>query len=422
LSESNIDIIIQATDDASGTIREVASNTQGSLNEISDASNTVTEATNKTTASSKQVGLAFNNVATSGFSLYMSLENVQRSQVTLDRANLMVERSAEAVEKAQSAYNAALAKYGADSPQAAAAAEKLKIATDAHEVALERQSLAQTNVNNSMAMAAMTVIPSIITMISSISTITESWTAVTEAAGGALDFLAANPIVLVVAGIAALVMGLIYAYNNCGPFRDAINAIASVLGGALTTAVTAIRDALKWLWDNVLVPLGTFLTAVFLAEWNALCNGFSWAYNNILKPVFDAIEWVWNNVLKPVADAIGGVVKAVGGVTGAIGNAVGGAASAVSHFFGFQSGGIVTSPTLALVGEAGPEAIIPLGTGHDLGLGNVNITLNVEGSVDRRTADYAVQRIRQELKNVIVEATSSQASSTHKRIRQGGIF
>jgi len=41
-------------------------------------------------------------------------------------------------------------------------------------------------------------------------------------------------------------------------------------------------------------------------------------------------------------------------------------------------GGIVTSPMLAMIGEAGPEAVIPLGQG---GMGTTNLTVNVEGSV-----------------------------------------
>jgi len=43
------------------------------------------------------------------------------------------------------------------------------------------------------------------------------------------------------------------------------------------------------------------------------------------------------------------------------------------------SGGIVTSPTMALIGEAGPEAVIPL-SGSGIG-GNITITINNAGSV-----------------------------------------
>ena len=44
------------------------------------------------------------------------------------------------------------------------------------------------------------------------------------------------------------------------------------------------------------------------------------------------------------------------------------------------SGGIVTSPTMALIGEAGPEAVIPLSRGGGFG-GGITITVNNAGSV-----------------------------------------
>jgi phage-related minor tail protein len=41
------------------------------------------------------------------------------------------------------------------------------------------------------------------------------------------------------------------------------------------------------------------------------------------------------------------------------------------------NGGIVTSPTLALIGEAGPEAVVPLGKGGGMG----GITINISGGL-----------------------------------------
>jgi hypothetical protein len=47
---------------------------------------------------------------------------------------------------------------------------------------------------------------------------------------------------------------------------------------------------------------------------------------------------------------------------------------------GFAHGGIVTRPTMALIGEAGPEAVIPLGRGG--GMGSMSVTVNIgEGAV-----------------------------------------
>ena len=48
----------------------------------------------------------------------------------------------------------------------------------------------------------------------------------------------------------------------------------------------------------------------------------------------------------------------------------------------FANGGIVTGPTLALIGEAGPEAVVPL-SGRNGGMGNTfNITVNAGMGAD----------------------------------------
>jgi hypothetical protein len=79
-----------------------------------------------------------------------------------------------------------------------------------------------------------------------------------------------------------------------------------------------------------------------------------------------SLKDAWNALLDIVADVISQLIAA--GLTQWIGKATGMAIPAA------QYGGIVTRPTLALVGEAGPEAIIPLdraGMG-----GTVNVTIN----------------------------------------------
>lgn len=51
------------------------------------------------------------------------------------------------------------------------------------------------------------------------------------------------------------------------------------------------------------------------------------------------------------------------------------------------AGGIVTSPTLALVGEAGPEAVVPLPPNQRASaIGNTHVTINVAGNVYDRAA------------------------------------
>jgi len=53
----------------------------------------------------------------------------------------------------------------------------------------------------------------------------------------------------------------------------------------------------------------------------------------------------------------------------------------------FAHGGIVTRPTLSLIGEAGPEAVVPLGRGGAVGA--TYITVNVSGNVTRSEKELA---------------------------------
>jgi hypothetical protein len=48
-------------------------------------------------------------------------------------------------------------------------------------------------------------------------------------------------------------------------------------------------------------------------------------------------------------------------------------------------GGIVTGPTLALIGEAGPEAVVPLDRMG--GMGGNNVTIHVNGGDPRAVVD-----------------------------------
>ena len=70
---------------------------------------------------------------------------------------------------------------------------------------------------------------------------------------------------------------------------------------------------------------------------------------------------------------------------------------AVASLFGIpllQHGGIVTKPTFSLLGEAGPEAVIPLSRGLPAGLAAPNITIIIEGNADEDVVDEIVAKVR----------------------------
>jgi len=86
----------------------------------------------------------------------------------------------------------------------------------------------------------------------------------------------------------------------------------------------------------------------------------------------------------------------------------------------FAEGGIVTRRTMATIGEAGPEAVIPLDKSGFGATIEINSPLvYVAGSADERTVDLAVKKVEKILDNIILEASSSGSSSTHKRVRIG---
>lgn len=396
---SDVEIHLIAYDEASSVIESVGSNlsvtftdvegkTQSLANttdeatgkmasdyeHVETASSSLTNAQEKTSMGIGQTALSMNNLALSGATLFMSFERVENAQVAVDRANLMVQRSTESLEHAQTTYNDAVAKYGVDSAQAKDAADKLRIAQEAHNVALERADMANRNMNNTMMFSVLTVIPSLISLVTGAISVKEMLTGATaaeaaaediEAAsetaaagttgilsgamtalGGVLDFLAANPIMLVVAAIAAIILALKYAYDHSEAFRNIINAVGKVLSDFFTPIVQAVTGALTWLWNNVLVPLGQFIVAYFKVTielltfaWNllnqaiaAVANGLKWLWDNIfvplgsflltvfingvlvpLKNIWDAISaavtWLWKNVLEPLANFLTGVLK-----------------------------------------------------------------------------------------------------------------
>lgn len=85
----------------------------------------------------------------------------------------------------------------------------------------------------------------------------------------------ANPILLIVAAIGALVGGLIWAYQNVDWFREGVDA-----------AFKAIGDIARWLWNNALAPALRLIVQGFAWVVDGLANfldmlgnipGFEWA-------------------------------------------------------------------------------------------------------------------------------------------------
>lgn len=116
--------------------------------------------------------------------------------------------------------------------------------------------------------------------------------------------------------------------------------------------------------------------------------------SDALKQVGQSIvDNVYNVAMRPIQDAVGGAIASgINGLTSALFPFANGASFSQGRVMPFARGGVVSSPTLfpmrggrGLMGEAGPEAILPLARGADGRLGvqtsaggrPVNVTVHV---------------------------------------------
>jgi len=178
----------------------------------------------------------------------------------------------------------------------------------------------------------------------------------------------------------------------------------SVIGG-LAAAIVAANVAMK-VYEATLVavkvaqtvlnfvmsanPIGLVIIAIaaLVAAFVVLEKKFGIVSGAVQFLGEQFYKWIINP-LKTIIDLAGKAASAVGKIAGGIGGAI----SAVIP--GLAEGGIVTSPTLAMIGEGGePEAVIPLSQLSRFGGGGTNITIN-STVADERLGDVIVNALRQ---------------------------
>ena len=159
------------------------------------------------------------------------------------------------------------------------------------------------------------------------------------AVNAAMWALSINPVVLIIAaiiaGLALLTIGFVYAYNKSELFKTTVDGLKDKL--------LSIPPILNAVWGGIKSAFNLWATG-----WEFMVNSFIIGLNAIIRGV---------NFVKPGDDF-----------------------PTIPHLRipRLAEGGIVTSPTIAMIGEAGPEAIVPLSNGG--GLGNGNVTINVTAS------------------------------------------
>lgn len=211
----------------------------------------------------------------------------------------------------------------------------------------------------------------------------------------------ANPILLVVSLIAGLVVAFMTLWNKSEAFRnfwinlwDNIKNVAQTVWNAISGFFSGAWDAIKNVWNGakaffsgiwngikaVFLGVVSFYANIFLGAYNAIKNAFSGIVGffsgvwNKIKAIFSnvgtaiggaitkAVSGAVNKVLSTAVRIINGFISAINTAIGVINKIPGVKIRKLSKLSvpAMATGGVVDGATLAMIGENGKEAVIPL--------------------------------------------------------------
>lgn len=97
-------------------------------------------------------------------------------------------------------------------------------------------------------------------------------------------------------------------------FKDLFKPLSESWGriqAALNPIIETLGSALRWFYDSVLLPLGTWAISDLIPAFFDLLAGVLEILDPILKSFQPSFQWLWDNVLKPIATWTGGVIVQV---------------------------------------------------------------------------------------------------------------
>jgi len=202
----------------------------------------------------------------------------------------------------------------------------------------------------------------------------------------------ANPIGIIILAIIGLIALLYFAWtNDWGGIREAFQATVDFLMPYIQPvidAITGVINALFAVWNAIMGGMGDAwksMGGVLSAVWDVVMGAIKAGINIII----DYIN-LWITGLNLIIDAIN-IVTGLVGIT--IGH--------IPTIPTLAEGGIIDQPTFAMIGEAGPEAVIPLDRLTELygGGGSDSRELDVTITIDppelaRLVDTHIAQRVR----------------------------
>ena len=249
--------------------------------------------------------------------------------------------------------------------------------------------------------------------------------------GTVFKIVAGGPIAWIIAGITALVVGFMVLWKKSEAFRNFWIKLWNGIKAVAKAVISVIVGYFKF-WYNTITKIWSGATKFFKGVWNGIKHVFSavgsffrekfTAAKNAVKSAFSGLgnffSKLWSGIKSTASSVWNGIKNAILAPIRAIKNGIQGIIDKLREFFSFNGkkvklpnikgktpslkwmakGGIVNSPSIVGVGEAGPEAIIPLGELRGMlgssGKGAV-ITNNITVNGAEKPEEYAARLVRQ---------------------------
>jgi hypothetical protein len=223
--------------------------------------------------------------------------------------------------------------------------------------------------------------------------------------------LSMGPITLIIIGIGVAIVAAIVIWKNWdkiilglkktlevlkATFKTVFDFIKMIVSKVFTTITDLYNSKLGWL-----LPAGPLIKAIlFLKDnWDEIWTGIQTKFKTVtdalvgtFRSVKGTILGIWDGMVSGIKGAINSVIGSINGFIRSI-NSIkirvpGVDIPLVGRVGGFSvgmpnipeiptlaKGGIVNRPTLAMLGESGPEAVVPLGRGRGAGM-TINLVIN----------------------------------------------
>lgn len=166
--------------------------------------------------------------------------------------------------------------------------------------------------------AAIVGIVTAITAYNAIMGVQQAITTAVTAAQAALNLVMdANPIMLVVMAVAALVAGLVYLWNTNEGFREAVTTAWEAIKSAFSAAI----DAICGFFSNFAATASSIWNSITTTISNAV-NTVSTTVSNVFNAVKTTVSNIWTGIKTTISNVVNGIKATVSNVFNAVKTAI----------------------------------------------------------------------------------------------------